>query len=169
MIARRSLFYFAVGWSRCVATPAGDHPHERGARAALLIVSLLGVAVVFFRSARRSPRALEVIIYAGAIMVLFVFVRDDAEPARRRRSSSERVVAPGRQLWIGPVVLAAMLLGELLWTLPAAPATRGGAVVGRERGRHRAVRSVSRRRSSSRRFLLLGALVGAFHIGRRDA
>ena len=39
-----------------------------------LIVSLLGVAVVFYTLGAPFVAALEVIIYAGAIMVLFVFV-----------------------------------------------------------------------------------------------
>ena len=39
-----------------------------------LIVSLLAVAVVFYTMGAPFVAALEVIIYAGAIMVLFVFV-----------------------------------------------------------------------------------------------
>ena len=39
-----------------------------------LIVSLLSVAVVFYTLGAPFIAALEVIIYAGAIMVLFVFV-----------------------------------------------------------------------------------------------
>src|ERR1041385_8703351 len=39
-----------------------------------LIVSLLSVAVVFFVLGAPFVAALEVIIYAGAIMVLFIFV-----------------------------------------------------------------------------------------------
>ena len=39
-----------------------------------LIVSLLAVAVVFYTLGAPFIAALEVIIYAGAIMVLFVFV-----------------------------------------------------------------------------------------------
>ena len=39
-----------------------------------LVVSLLAVAVVFFMLGAPFVAALEVIIYAGAIMVLFVFV-----------------------------------------------------------------------------------------------
>ena len=39
-----------------------------------LVVSLLAVAVIFFLLGAPFAAALEVIIYAGAIMVLFVFV-----------------------------------------------------------------------------------------------
>ena len=39
-----------------------------------LIVSLLAVAVIFFLIGAPFAAALEIVIYAGAIMVLFVFV-----------------------------------------------------------------------------------------------
>ena len=39
-----------------------------------LIVSLLAVAVLFFLMGAPFAAALEIVIYAGAIMVLFVFV-----------------------------------------------------------------------------------------------
>ena len=39
-----------------------------------LIVSLLAVAIVFYVLGAPFAAALEVIVYAGAIMVLFVFV-----------------------------------------------------------------------------------------------
>ena len=39
-----------------------------------LIVSLLAIAVIFFLIGAPFAAALEVVIYAGAIMVLFVFV-----------------------------------------------------------------------------------------------
>ena len=39
-----------------------------------LIISLLAVAVIFFLLGAPFAAALEIVIYAGAIMVLFVFV-----------------------------------------------------------------------------------------------
>ena len=39
-----------------------------------LIISLLAIAVVFFLLGAPFAAALEIVIYAGAIMVLFVFV-----------------------------------------------------------------------------------------------
>ena len=61
---------------------SGHHRHcsdaSRGLNAVhallYLIVSLLAVAVVFYVLGAPFVAALEVIIYAGAIMVLFVFV-----------------------------------------------------------------------------------------------
>src|SRR5687767_4493383 len=78
-----------------------------------LIVSLLAVAVVFYVLGAPFVAALEVIIYAGAIMVLFVFVMmmlnlDKAASARERGWLN-----PG--VWVGPAILAALLLAELLY------------------------------------------------------
>ncbi len=80
-----------------------------------LIISLIAVAMTFFSLGAPFAGVLEVIAYAGAIMVLFVFVvmMLNLGPAS---VAQERVwLKPG--IWLGPVVLAALLLGELLYVL----------------------------------------------------
>jgi NADH-quinone oxidoreductase subunit J len=124
-----------------------------------LIVSLLAVAVVMLLLGAVFVAALEVIIYAGAIMVLFVFVVMLIGP--------EDVVLRPRA-WIGPALLGAVLLGEMIWVLARGPlaivqataeitpkqvgiALFGPYVLGTEVAA----------------FLLLAGLVGAYHLGRR--
>ena len=87
-----------------------------------LIVSLLAVAVDFFLLGAPFVAALEVIIYAGAIMVLFVFVimtlnvgAPGTEPAGRRSAG---------RAWIGPVVLASVLLAEVVYVLVVSAGVR---------------------------------------------
>jgi NADH-quinone oxidoreductase subunit J len=130
-----------------------------------LIVSLLGAAVVFSTLGAPFAAALEIILYAGAIMVLFVFVLmmlDLRGGAIERERSWLRA-----GIWGGPAALAAVLLGELLWAFQAAPANEGGAVVSAVEvgttlyGPYLVGVELAG-------FLLLGALVGAFHIGRRE-
>jgi len=78
-----------------------------------LIVSLLATAVAIYALGAAYLAALEVIIYAGAIIVLFVFVTmmlNLGDAVQRQ----ERAWQPGRG-WIGPGVLAALLLGEFIW------------------------------------------------------
>ena len=70
-----------------------------------LIVSLLAVAVVFYTLGAPFVAALEVIIYAGAIMVLFVFVvmmLNLGEEAARSGAST----GSSHRMWTGPVILA---------------------------------------------------------------
>ena len=132
-----------------------------------LIVSLLAVAVVFFMLGAPFVAALEVIVYAGAIMVLFVFVimMLNLGPRGRARRNAHGC---SRGIWIGPALLAAVLLGELVYVLAAA----GGQVA-----RRRPV--VDAEEVGIALFgpyllgvelasmLLLAGLVGAYHLGRR--
>jgi NADH-quinone oxidoreductase subunit J len=76
-----------------------------------LIVSLLAVAVVFFTLGAPFVAALEVIIYAGAIMVLFIFVIMMLNPGSQ--ADSERHIS-SPWAWAGPSALSAVLLFELV-------------------------------------------------------
>ena len=69
-----------------------------------LIVSLLAVAVVFYTLGAPFVAALEVIIYAGAIMVLFVFVVMMLNSASRPSRRSARWLKPAHL--DRPVILA---------------------------------------------------------------
>lgn len=128
-----------------------------------LAVSLLAVAVVFFLLGAAFAAALEVLIYAGAIVVLFVFAVMLLGLAGETAGGRERLT-PGAG--IGPAALAGLLLAELLAVLarqPPAPAPT--AVSAKEVGIALfgpyllAVELAS--------MLLLAALVGAWHLGRR--
>jgi len=123
-----------------------------------LVVSLLSVAIIMFLLGAAFVAALEVIIYAGAIMVLFVFVI-------MLIGNEEIPVGPGT--WIGPGMLGAVLLAELAWVLTrgvsaAQPASElGPAKVGM------ALFGPYIIGAEIAAFLLLAGLVGAFHLGRR--
>ncbi|WDE08325.1 NADH-quinone oxidoreductase subunit J [Thalassomonas viridans] len=77
-----------------------------------LVVSLLAVAVCFYLMGAPFAAGLEVIVYAGAILVLFVFSvmlfnlnHDEVQFARQTQ---------GIGFWAGPVVLAMCLLAMLV-------------------------------------------------------
>jgi NADH-quinone oxidoreductase subunit J len=80
-----------------------------------LIVSLLAVAMVFYTLGAGFAAALEVIIYAGAIMVLFVFVVMMLNLGEKAADREAQWIAP--QIWIGPSILSAILALQLLLTL----------------------------------------------------
>ena len=82
-----------------------------------LIVSLLSVALIFFLLGAPFAAALEVIIYAGAIMVLFVFVVMMLNPESQSIRSRKQLLCPA--MWLGPAVPAAILLGELVYVMTA--------------------------------------------------
>jgi NADH-quinone oxidoreductase subunit J len=92
-----------------------------------LIVSLLAVAIVFYVLGAPFAAALEVIIYAGAIMVLFVFVMMMLNLGKVAAAKERDWLNPG--MWAGPALLAALLLAELLYILTQGGSTHTGAAV----------------------------------------
>ena len=125
-----------------------------------LVVSLLAVAVIMLLLGAAFVAALEVIIYAGAIMVLFVFVIMLIGPRNDTVSARD---------WIGPVILGLILLAELLYIIAAGPFA---ALAVKEVGPRQvgiALLGPYLIGVEVTAFLLLAGLVGAFHLGRRLA
>ena len=127
-----------------------------------LVTSFFSLAVIFYLLGAPLVAVFEVIIYAGAIMVLFLFVimmLDLGHP--------EKAVLPGGRDWWPAVVLGALTLGAVLVLLAAhTPALPVGVAFGirdfafvlfRKYGI--AVEIIS--------LQLLFALVGALYLGKR--
>jgi len=132
-----------------------------------LIVSLLAVVMVFFSVGAPFAGILEVIIYAGAIMVLFVFVVMMLNLGKATVEQERRWLTP--RTWIGPGVLSLALLCELVWVLMQQGVRDmvGGQTVGAaEVGIALFGPYVLAVELAS--MLLLAGLVAAFHLGRHD-
>lgn len=78
-----------------------------------LIISLLAIAAVFFSMGAYFAGALEIIVYAGAIMVLFVFVVMMLNLGNTVIEQEHNWLNP--MTWVGPAVLALILLIALLY------------------------------------------------------
>lgn len=133
-----------------------------------LIVSLLAVSMCFFALGAPFAGALEIIVYAGAIMVLFVFVVMMLNLGPVSSEQERRWMAPG--IWFGPALLCGLLLAELLFVLLKHP---GGALIGQGTVDAKAV-GISLfgpylLAVELASMLLLAALVAAFHLGREEA
>lgn len=131
-----------------------------------LIVSLLAVAVIFYQLGAPFLAALEVIIYAGAIMVLFVFVMMLLNLGIRSAEEERKWLTPG--MYVGPVLLALVIGAELVWIVVSGPST--GAVQGSVSPRDVAVNlyTVYPIGVELAAMLLLAGLVGAFHLGHEE-
>jgi NADH-quinone oxidoreductase subunit J len=130
-----------------------------------LVVSFVSVSLVFYTLGAPFIAALEVITYAGAIMVLFMFaimlLNLGAHAVHRERQWQPRIV------WIGSGLLSLVLLAELAWTfsrngaqtgnLPVPPAQVGLTLFGTYL---LGVELAS--------MLLLAGLVGAYYLGKRS-
>ena len=128
-----------------------------------LILSLLAVGVIFFLLGAHFAAVLEVIIYAGAIMVLFVFVIMMLNQGQKTMEQEDAWLQPG--IWIGPSLLALILFIELLLIVALGGNAETGHVVDSKQvgialyGPYLlAVELAS--------LLLLAGLVGAYHLGK---
>ena len=129
-----------------------------------LIVSLLSVALIFYILGAPFAAALEVIVYAGAIMVLFIFVIMMLNLGSATARQESQWLRPG--IWKGPVLLCGILALELVYffakvgTLPLAGAPVDPKLVGIALFGPFAIGV------ELASMLLLAGLVGAYHLGR---
>jgi NADH-quinone oxidoreductase subunit J len=130
-----------------------------------LIVSLLAIAIDFYVMGAPFVAALELIIYAGAIMVLFVFVVMMLNIGESAIKTEVEWLRP--RSWIGPGVLAAVLLIEIASLLPlrGGVQTTAGVVTAKQVGVALFGPYVIGVELAS--LLLTAGLVGAYHLGRR--
>ena len=133
-----------------------------------LVVALFAVAVAYVSLQAHLVAALQIIVYAGAVMVLFLFVimllNLQSDPKEPRRTSAGLAAAVAAAAFAFPVML---VVRE--W----AGASGEPAVVGEAFGTTRALASVLFTdyvvAFELTSLLLLVAIVGAVVIARRDA
>jgi NADH-quinone oxidoreductase subunit J len=130
-----------------------------------LVVSLLAVAVIFFLLGAPFVAALEVIVYAGAIIVFFIFVVMMLDQGPQAAEQERQLIPSG--IWIGPAVLALVLLVELLYVIVANPTA--GVTTGEIGPQAVGLRLFTEYGLAVElaSFVLLAGLVGAYHLGRR--
>lgn len=80
-----------------------------------LIISLLAISGVFFSLGAYFAGALEIIVYAGAIMVLFVFVVMMLNLGGSEIEQERQWLKP--QVWIGPAILSAIMLVVIVYAI----------------------------------------------------
>ncbi len=127
-----------------------------------LVLSLLAIAVVFFSLGAPFVAVLEAIVYAGAIMVLFLFVVMMLNLGHASRQQERVWLATSG--WLLPSLLAGVLFWGVVSSLPSIDLSV--SVIG--------AREVSIRLFGPyvlavelASFLLLAGLVSAYHIAKR--
>jgi NADH-quinone oxidoreductase subunit J len=130
-----------------------------------LIISFLAISIVLFVLGAPFIAALEIIIYAGAIVVLIIFVIMMLN--LRQETVDQEKLWLTKDIYIGPAVLAAILLAEMIYIIVAGGTTEisnppidatavgvslyGPYVIGVELCG----------------ILLMSGIVGAYHLGRQ--
>lgn len=134
-----------------------------------LIISLLAVAGMFMIVGAPFAGALEIIVYAGAIMVLFVFVVMMLNLGHQTIEQESKWLTSSA--WAYPALMSFLMGLTLIWMLSSDYTTAGHLMgtqmVGpKEVGQALFTRYLLLVEVSA--MLLLAALVAAFHIGKRE-
>jgi NADH-quinone oxidoreductase subunit J len=135
-----------------------------------MVISLLAVGMIFFALGAPFAGALEIIVYAGAIMILFVFAVMMLNLGKETKAQEKRWLTPG--IWVGPGILAGILFGTLAWALWAHNTDGGGQALG---GSIIDAKQVGVSLFGSylllvelASILLLAALIAAYHLGKEE-
>ncbi len=131
-----------------------------------LIVSLLAVAMIFFMLGAPFAAMLELIVYAGAIMVLFVFVVMMLNLGSSTEEQETLWLRP--QVWIGPGILTFVLLGQFAYVMAGNGLTPAGHTTVTAKQVGIALFGPWLLAVELASMLLLAALVTAFHLGRQQ-
>ena len=155
------LFYIAATVTVLATLRVITHVHAVHALL-YLVVALIALALIFYLLGAQFAAALEIIIYGGAIMVLFIFVVMLLGPLAVEQERSW--LTPGA--WVGPSILALVLLGisHCGWG-PFVDHRHGNQT---ERGLHRPLRTLYHRGGIGFHAVAAGAdrrlSLGASHI-----
>lgn len=133
-----------------------------------MVVSLLAISMIFFALGAPFAGALEIIVYAGAVMVLFVFAVMMLNLGDETIHQEKTWLSP--RYWRGPALLSLILFLELAWALVQGDhlATTGTEVIDAKHigialfGPYLLLVELAS-------ILLLAALVAAYHLGKQDS
>jgi NADH-quinone oxidoreductase subunit J len=130
-----------------------------------LILSLLAMAVVFFTLGAPFLAALEVVIYAGAIMVLFIFAVMMLNLGQEHVKTERKWLTPGS--WVMPSLFALVLLAELVYVLNSGKAEALKPTKINPDALGVALYGPYLLGVELTAILLMAGIVGAYHIGRK--
>ena len=132
------------------------------------IISLFSVSIMFFVVGAPFAAALEVIIYAGAIMVLFLFIIMILNLGAEAAAQERQWLTPG--IWLGPSMLALILIADLAFLISRGGGYANGlyAVTVQPKDVGIALYGPYLLGVELASLLLLAGLIGALHLARRN-
>ena len=132
-----------------------------------MIVSLLAVAGIFFYLGAPFAGVLEIIVYAGAILVLFVFVIMMLNLGSQNHQTEKQWMSSST--WAMPtclmIVIASVMIGMIRGSSEGLGQINSEVVDAKAVGIHLFTQYVLLVEVAA--FLLLGALVAAYHLGKK--
>lgn len=130
-----------------------------------LIVSFLAIALIFFTIGAPFIAALEVIIYAGAIMTLFIFVIMMFNLGSSTINQEKIWLSP--KTWIGPSILTSILLVQFLLIVIGDGNQTSSFEVIEPKAVGTSLFTKYLLGVELAGMLLLAGIVGAYHLGKR--
>lgn len=130
-----------------------------------LVVSFLAAALIFLSLGSPFIAVLEVIVYAGAIIVLFIFVVMMLNLGKDTALQEKNWLRP--KVWLGPSLLVLILLVEMIVLLFKAEDTAMHIAVVDPRKVSLALFGEYIIALELTGFLLMAGIVGAAHIGKQ--
>ena len=127
-----------------------------------LILSLLAISVIFYLLDAPFVAALEVIIYAGAIMVLFIFVTMMLNVGSERKMEKKWLMP---RMWIIPSILSGILLVDLILAFKNVQALRPGDQVILPKQVGISLFTTYLLAVEIAGILLMAGVIGAYHLG----
>jgi NADH-quinone oxidoreductase subunit J len=129
-----------------------------------LILSLLSISIIFYISGAPFIAALEVIVYAGAIMVLFIFVVMMLNIGLEEELENKWL---GPRMWIIPVTLAVILLVIFLVVLKEYPFEKTSPLVLGPKPVGKSLFTTYLIPVELAAILLLAGIIGSYHLGKQ--
>lgn len=130
-----------------------------------LVVSFLAISVVFFTLGAPFMAALEIIIYAGAIVVLIIFVIMMLNLNAASVKEEQEWLKP--RIWIGPALLSAVLLAELIYIFSDSNVPESAVLAVDAKQVGLALYGPYMLGVQLCGMLLMAGVVGAYHLGRQ--
>ncbi|MBN2616417.1 MAG: NADH-quinone oxidoreductase subunit J [Bacteroidales bacterium] len=130
-----------------------------------MIVSFFSIAVIFYLLDAPFIAALEIIIYAGAILVLFIFVTMMLNIVIEKKKE-KRWLKP--KMWVIPIILAVVLFLDLVFAVYSIPfpSVDKGVVMPKHLGVALFTQYLPAVEISA--MLLLVGVIGAYHLGSQE-
>ncbi len=129
-----------------------------------MIISLLSLSLIFFMLGAPFMAALEVIIYAGAIMVLFIFVIMMLNLGEESVEEEKKLM--NGKIWNGPVILSALLLIAVMYVIFQTNDTLMASTAIDPRQVGIALFGPYLIGVELAAFLIIAGIVGAYHLGK---
>jgi len=129
-----------------------------------LIVSLLSISIIFYILGAPFIAALEVIVYAGAIMVLFIFVIMMLNVGLEKETEKKWLYP---RMWILPSILSLILFADFIYMFQIVGHQEISGVIIRPKQVGISLFTTYMIGVEISAMLLLAGIVGAYHLGRQ--